>query len=33
MGVHPPEGAFDPRTFLDALAERGFTISERQLAR
>ena len=24
-GVHPPEGAFDPRAFLDALAERGFT--------
>jgi saccharopine dehydrogenase-like NADP-dependent oxidoreductase len=33
IGVHPPEGAFDPRTFLDALAERRFTIAERELAR
>jgi saccharopine dehydrogenase-like NADP-dependent oxidoreductase len=31
VGVHPPEGAFDPRTFLDALASRGFVISEREL--
>jgi saccharopine dehydrogenase-like NADP-dependent oxidoreductase len=30
-GVHPPESAFDPRTFLDALAERGFVIEEREL--
>ena len=33
IGVHPPEGAFDPSTFLGALAERGFTVSERELAR
>ena len=33
IGVHPPEGAFDPATFLSALAERGFTVSERELAR
>jgi saccharopine dehydrogenase-like NADP-dependent oxidoreductase len=33
LGVHPPEGAFDPRTFLDALAERGLTVSEGELAR
>jgi lysine 6-dehydrogenase len=32
-GVHPPESAFDPRTFLDALAVRGFTIGDRELAR
>ena len=30
-GVHPPESAFDPRAFLDALAERGFVIEEREL--
>jgi lysine 6-dehydrogenase len=29
-GVHPPEGAFDPRTFLDALAERGLVVRERE---
>ena len=33
IGVHPPEGAFDPRAFLDALAERGFAIIERERAR
>ena len=33
IGVHPPEGAFDPRAFLHALAERGLTVSERELAR
>ena len=32
-GVHPPEGAFDARAFIDALAERGFTITEREQAR
>ena len=33
IGVHPPEGAFDPRTFLGALAERGLTVTEHELAR
>lgn len=33
IGVHPPEGAFDSRTFLDALAERGLTVTESELAR
>jgi lysine 6-dehydrogenase len=33
VGVHPPEGAFDPRAFIDTLAERGLTVSERELAR
>jgi saccharopine dehydrogenase-like NADP-dependent oxidoreductase len=32
LGVHPPEGAFDPTVFLDALAERGFLIEERESA-
>lgn len=32
-GVHPPEGAFDPRAFLDALARRGFTVERRVVAR
>ena len=32
-GVHPPEGAFDPRDFLHALARRGFTVQRRSLAR
>lgn len=32
-GVHPPEGAFDPRSFLDALARRGFTVQRRLIAR
>jgi saccharopine dehydrogenase-like NADP-dependent oxidoreductase len=31
-GVHPPEAAFDPRAFVAALAERGLTVSERELA-
>jgi saccharopine dehydrogenase-like NADP-dependent oxidoreductase len=30
-GVLPPEAAFDPRAFVAALAERGLTISEREL--
>ena len=33
VGVHPPEGAFDPRPFIEALAERGLTVSEREVAR
>ncbi len=33
IGVHPPEGAFDPRAFIDALAERGLTVDERELPR
>ncbi len=33
LGVHPPEGAFDPRAFLDALALRGLTVNVRELAR
>jgi lysine 6-dehydrogenase len=33
LGVHPPEGAFDPRQFLAALAERGLTVVEHDLAR
>lgn len=28
IGVHPPEDAFDPRVFINALAQRGLTISE-----
>jgi len=32
-GVHPPEGAFDPRAFLDALAERDLDVTEREVAR
>ncbi|OGO58475.1 MAG: hypothetical protein A2Z32_00345 [Chloroflexi bacterium RBG_16_69_14] len=32
FGVHPPEGAFDPRAFIDALAERGLTVDEREVA-
>ena len=31
-GVHPPEAAFDPRRFVDALAERGLTVTEREIA-
>jgi saccharopine dehydrogenase-like NADP-dependent oxidoreductase len=30
-GVHPPEGAFAPRPFVDALAARGLVVSEREL--
>lgn len=33
IGVHPPEGAFDPRKVLDALATRGLTVTEGELAR
>ena len=32
LGVHPPEGAFDPPQFLAALAERGFAIQEQEIA-
>ena len=31
-GVHPPEGAFDPAAFVAALAERGMTVTEREIA-
>jgi lysine 6-dehydrogenase len=31
IGVHPPEGAFDPRAFLDALAVRSLTVIEQEL--
>jgi saccharopine dehydrogenase-like NADP-dependent oxidoreductase len=31
-GVHAPEAAFDPRAFVDALARRGLTITEREIA-
>jgi saccharopine dehydrogenase-like NADP-dependent oxidoreductase len=30
IGVHPPEGAFDARAFVDALAIRGLTIAKRE---
>jgi saccharopine dehydrogenase-like NADP-dependent oxidoreductase len=29
VGVHPPESAFEPRPFVDALAERGLVVKER----
>jgi hypothetical protein len=29
--VHPPEAAFDPQLFPDALADRGLSVSEREL--
>jgi saccharopine dehydrogenase-like NADP-dependent oxidoreductase len=29
-GVHPPEAAFAPRPFIDALAERGLVVAERE---
>ena len=29
-GVHPPEAAFEPRPFIDALAERGLVVVERE---
>jgi saccharopine dehydrogenase-like NADP-dependent oxidoreductase len=29
VGVHPPEGAFEARAFIDALAARGLTVDER----
>lgn len=31
-GVHPPEGAFDPRAFLDALERRSLTVERRLVA-
>jgi saccharopine dehydrogenase-like NADP-dependent oxidoreductase len=31
VGVHPPEGAFEARTFIEALAARGLTVDERVL--
>ena len=31
LTVHAPEAAFDPSAFLAALAERGLTVSEREL--
>ena len=31
-GVRAPEAAFDPRSFVDALAERGLAITEREIA-
>jgi saccharopine dehydrogenase-like NADP-dependent oxidoreductase len=33
VGVRPPEAAFDARGFVDALAERGLTVGEREVAR
>jgi lysine 6-dehydrogenase len=33
LGVHSPEAAFEPRPFLEALALRGLTITERELDR
>jgi len=33
VGVIPPEGAFDAGAFLAALAQRGLTVSEREVAR
>jgi saccharopine dehydrogenase-like NADP-dependent oxidoreductase len=30
-GVHPPEAAFAPRPFIEALAERGLTVVEREV--
>jgi saccharopine dehydrogenase-like NADP-dependent oxidoreductase len=29
VGVHPPEAAFEPRPFIDALAARGLVVAER----
>jgi hypothetical protein len=29
VGVHAPEAAFEPRPFIDALAERGLVVEER----
>jgi lysine 6-dehydrogenase len=31
-GVHPPEGAFDPKVFLHALERRGFIVERRLIA-
>ncbi len=33
VGVHPPEGAFDPRSFVEALAARRLTVDEREETR
>jgi lysine 6-dehydrogenase len=33
LGVHPPEGAFEARPFIDALAARGLAVDERVLDR
>jgi saccharopine dehydrogenase-like NADP-dependent oxidoreductase len=33
LGVVPPEGAFDPRAFLDALGLRGLTVTEGESTR
>ncbi|HEY8818767.1 MAG TPA: saccharopine dehydrogenase NADP-binding domain-containing protein [Candidatus Limnocylindrales bacterium] len=33
LGVHPPEGAFEARKFIDALAARGLTVDERLVDR
>jgi saccharopine dehydrogenase-like NADP-dependent oxidoreductase len=32
-GVNPPEGVFDPREFVHALAERGLSVSVRELSK
>ena len=32
VGVHAPESAFEPRPFIDALAERGLVVVERELS-
>jgi lysine 6-dehydrogenase len=31
-GVYPPQAAFDPVAFVDALAERGLTVTQREIA-
>jgi lysine 6-dehydrogenase len=33
VGAHPPEGAFEARTFIEALAARGLTVSEHVLTK
>jgi saccharopine dehydrogenase-like NADP-dependent oxidoreductase len=33
VGVHPPEGTFEPRPFVEALATRGLTVIERVVDR
>ena len=33
LGVHPPEGAFEARPFIETLAARGLTVDERVLDR
>ncbi|MFL5689984.1 MAG: saccharopine dehydrogenase family protein [Chloroflexota bacterium] len=32
VGVHPPEAAFEPRPFINALAERGLTVDEGEIS-